>query len=192
MVGVSGQFESLQPGGASLEGSLMYQSRKSCRLLSRTPLHRKRCSLQLQGSLSGCSPTTTSAPFLTAPTRSHCVIGVPVFGPCSALDCEELWPPADPFYGVPLRSGHVCSFQIHEKDGTRPPPLPGHSFSDRNPFVLGDARLPRVSRTTGDLILECQSHLGAGVAELWAVHNALLHGTIGHIEVGTFWRTNRK
>ena len=41
----------------------------------------EKCSLQLQGSLSGCPPTTTSATFLIAPTRSHCVIGVAVFGP---------------------------------------------------------------------------------------------------------------
>ena len=34
--------------------------------------------------------------------------------------------------------------------------------------------------------MECQSHLDAWVAELWAVNNALFHGSIGHIEVGTF------
>ena len=35
--------------------------------------------------------------------------------------------------------------------------------------------------------LGCQSHLGAWVAELWTVNNSPFHGTIGHIEVGTFF-----
>ena len=56
--------------------------------------------------------------------------------PCSALGCEELWPPPAPICGVPLRFGLVCSFQFHEEDGMCPPPLPGRSLTDRNPFVL--------------------------------------------------------
>ena len=150
----SGQFESLRPGRSEQFGwhpprlaGVVHpctQSRESCRLLSRTALRRKNAHFSCRVPLSGCSPTTTRAPFLIAPTGWHCVIGVAVFGPCcrgtvrpcSALGCEELWPPADPFCGVHLRSWRVCSFQFHEEDGTRPPPLPGQPFTDRNPFVL--------------------------------------------------------
>ena len=75
----------------------------------------EKCPTQLQGSLSGCSPTTAPAPFLIAPTRSRCDIGVAVFGPrcrwtvrpCSALGCEELWPPADPQFPVSRRGRYT-------------------------------------------------------------------------------------
>ena len=140
-----------------LEGSLlMYSVTEELQAAESHCTPQEKCPLQLQVSLSGCSPTTAPAPFLTAPTGSHCVIGVAVFGPCcrgtvrpcSALGCEELWPPPAPFCEVLLRSGLMCSCQFHEEDGTRPPPLPGHSFTDRNPFVLIKVSCASVRRTS--------------------------------------------
>ena len=87
-VGASGQFESLRPGGSEQSGwhpgavvVSCIQSRKSCRLLSRTALYRKNVHFNCRVPCQGAHTLQPPAPFMIAPTRSHCVIGVAVFGP---------------------------------------------------------------------------------------------------------------